>query len=77
VEEGVDFTQLAAQVKRTFHKYGIHSSCIQPEFVPRNFQNNIYCSQNCVQECKEDWCCGKTAKAQQDRLIEYASSTEL
>jgi zinc transporter 1 len=38
VEEGADFTNLVNEVKRIFHEAGIHSSAIQPEFVPRNFQ---------------------------------------
>jgi len=61
VEEGADFSNLVREVKRIFHEAGIHSSAIQPEFVPRNFQDVQYCEQNCVQECDEDWCCKKSA----------------
>jgi zinc transporter 1 len=35
-EEGVDFPHVAAEVKKIFHSHGIHSSTIQPEFVPRS-----------------------------------------
>lgn len=35
-EEGSDFSHLVKDVKKVFHDKGIHSSSIQPEFVPRN-----------------------------------------
>ena len=35
VEEGSEFTQIVNEVRRILHEYGIHSSSIQPEFVPR------------------------------------------
>jgi hypothetical protein len=35
VEEGADFTNIVREVRKLLHDYGIHSSSIQPEFVPR------------------------------------------
>jgi len=62
VEEGVDFTPLALEVKKIFHEAGIHSSSIQPEFIPRSQPTTMYCLQNCVPDCEEEWCCKRTAK---------------
>eukprot|EP01104_Vermistella_antarctica_P006008 TRINITY_DN16744_c0_g1_i1.p1 TRINITY_DN16744_c0_g1~~TRINITY_DN16744_c0_g1_i1.p1 ORF type:complete len:514 (+),score=112.97 TRINITY_DN16744_c0_g1_i1:94-1542(+) len=60
-EEGVDFGRIVKQVKQVFHEHGIHSTAIQPEFVPvvsgLNHDDSNVCLQNCVEECKEDWCC--------------------
>jgi len=72
VEEGVDFTSLVQEVKRIFHEAGIHSSTIQPEFVPRNFQDTNVCEQNCVQECDEDWCCKRSADRRKEMSEEYS-----
>jgi len=77
VEEGADFTNLVNEVKRIFHEAGIHSSAIQPEFVPRNFQDIPFCEQNCVRECDEDWCCKKTADKQKDEVAMYSLDSEV
>jgi len=77
VEEGADFTNLVNEVKRIFHEFGIHSSAIQPEFVPRNHQDANFCEQNCVKECEEDWCCKKTAKKQKSIMEQFSISTEV
>jgi len=77
VEEGVDFTHLVTEVKKIFHDFGIHSSSIQPEFVPRNFSNTTFCNQNCVRECEEDWCCKKTADKTKSFADEFSIKTEL
>jgi zinc transporter 1 len=77
VEEGADFTTLVNEVKRIFHEFGIHSSSIQPEFVPRNFQDTAYCEQNCVRECDEDWCCKKTATKQRQLMEQFSISMEV
>jgi len=77
VEEGVDFTHLVTEVKKIFHEFGIHSSSIQPEFVPRNFSNTTFCNQNCVRECEEDWCCKKTADKTKAFVNEFSIKTEL
>lgn len=61
-EEGVDFPHVAAEVKKIFHSHGIHSSTIQPEFVPRSHGQRPNCEQNCVKDCDEDWCCKEENK---------------
>jgi zinc transporter 1 len=38
VEEGAEFSEVVEEVKKVLHEFGIHSSAIQPEFVPRNYQ---------------------------------------
>jgi len=65
VEEGGNLGDVLYHVKKIFHEYGIHSSAIQPEFVPPTTTQKNFCAQNCVEECEEDWCCKKTA----DRII--------
>eukprot|EP01027_Heterolobosea_sp_BB2_P007397 GEZU01011019.1.p1 GENE.GEZU01011019.1~~GEZU01011019.1.p1 ORF type:complete len:321 (+),score=58.88 GEZU01011019.1:431-1393(+) len=52
-----DFMALAAKVKKIFHKHGIHSSTIQPEFVGSNWKRGSACELECDPECHEDWCC--------------------
>jgi len=61
-EEGSDFNNLAAEIKTIFHTYGIHSTAIQPEFVPRNHPGEEFCQQNCVEDCSEPWCCKTSAE---------------
>jgi len=73
IEEGVDFTNLVTEVKKIFHNFGIHSSSIQPEFVPRNHSSLQYCNQNCVTECDEDWCC----KKKREQIEEFSIQTEI
>lgn len=75
VEEGVDFNLVVSEIKRTFHKYGVHSTTIQPEFVPRNHSTTPYCVQNCVKECEEDWCCKKTAENTKQLAKEFSINT--
>jgi len=62
VEEGADFINLVSEIKKIFHEAGVHSTSIQPEFLPRNAPTTIFCLQNCVKDCDEDWCCKKTAE---------------
>ena len=45
------------QTQAVFHKYGVHSTAIQPEFT--QIMKSKECEQNCVEECAEDWCCKK------------------
>eukprot|EP01114_Cavostelium_apophysatum_P001631 TRINITY_DN1142_c0_g1_i1.p1 TRINITY_DN1142_c0_g1~~TRINITY_DN1142_c0_g1_i1.p1 ORF type:complete len:462 (-),score=135.31 TRINITY_DN1142_c0_g1_i1:101-1486(-) len=77
IEEGVDFTNLITEVKNIFHKFGIHSTSIQPEFVPRNHATGAFCGQNCVKECQEDWCCKKSADHTKKVQEEFSIHTEL
>ncbi|KAL6076617.1 Zinc transporter 1 [Balamuthia mandrillaris] len=57
MEEGIPFTPTMNRIKEIFHDYGIHSTTIQPEFVPKNHPIKQFCETNCVRECTEDWCC--------------------
>lgn len=36
VEEGTMWNDTVKKVKKTMHQHGIHSSTVQPEFVPKN-----------------------------------------
>jgi len=52
------FKQVVARCKKVFHKYDIHSSTLQPEFVIRSPANRVeVCKENCITDCPEDWCC--------------------
>jgi len=77
VEEGVDFTHLVNEIKKIFHDFGIHSSSIQPEFVPRNHLSLHYCNQNCVIECEEDWCCKQKSEHHSKQVEEFSIKTDL
>jgi len=76
LEEGVDFNHLVSEIKKVFHEFGVHSSCIQPEFVARNV-NSTYCNQNCVVECEEDWCCKQTAEKTKKFIKEFSVNTQI
>lgn len=76
LEEGGNLGDILYHVKRVFHKNGIHSSSIQPEFVlSQNSQD--FCVQNCVEECEEDWCCKKTKDRRRSIQEEYTTQTEI
>ena len=78
VEEGPEFSGIVQQVKSIFHKSGIHSSTIQPEFVPKSTAEAApYCMENCLPECSEDWCCKKTKKTHQKKLSQFRIDSEL
>lgn len=78
VEEGADFTNIVKEVRKLLHDYGIHSSSIQPEFVPRTTNKPAdYCEENCVQECDEDWCCKKSADKKKKMDKEYSIKTHV
>jgi len=77
VEEGVDFNTLVSDVKKIFHQFGVHSTTIQPEFVPRNTTTSLFCNQNCVKECDEDWCCKKSAEKTKLFVNEFSIHTEM
>jgi zinc transporter 1 len=61
-EEGSDFNAISKTFKHIFHEHGIHSTSVQPEFVPIHHQMTEFCEQNCVEDCEEDWCCRKSAE---------------
>jgi len=51
-----NFKSIAKNVKQVMHKFGIHSTTLQPEFIHKDSSID-YCDQNCVKDCPEDWCC--------------------
>eukprot|EP01120_Amphizonella_sp_Union-15-10_P017312 TRINITY_DN9583_c0_g1_i1.p1 TRINITY_DN9583_c0_g1~~TRINITY_DN9583_c0_g1_i1.p1 ORF type:complete len:418 (+),score=50.70 TRINITY_DN9583_c0_g1_i1:40-1293(+) len=63
----VDVVDLLKSVRKVLHKWGIHSSTIQPEIIEEDQQLSIdslyqdFCTENCVTGCDSDWCC-KTPK---------------
>ncbi|KAM9980297.1 hypothetical protein ACTFIZ_006556 [Dictyostelium cf. discoideum] len=71
IEQGREFQSIASKLRKIFHKEGIHSTSIQPEFLPVNSltggatSDPNFCIQNCVDDCEEEWCCKKSA----DRII--------
>jgi len=52
-----NFELIVSRCKKILHRFGIHSSTLQPEFVARDQMGIPVCSSNCIQSCKEDWCC--------------------
>jgi len=72
-KEFVSFDQIAARVRRVFHRIGIHSITLQPEFIS-DYHKGSHCSHYCVPECDEDWCC----KSDQDSIpiVDYNSTTK-
>jgi len=77
VEEGSDFTNVVKEVRKLLHDHGVHSSSIQPEFVPRTNKALDFCEENCVEECEEDWCCKKNATKKKKLLKEYSLDSKL
>jgi len=81
VEEGADFNVLTMEIKKIFHEAGIHSTSIQPEFIPRSQPTTVFCLQNCIPKCDEDWCCNRTAKKMRKQwgveLKTFSSSSNL
>jgi len=78
IEEGADFMHILTEIKRIMHDNGIHSTTIQPEFVPRAVtKTGEFCEQNCVKDCEEDWCCKQPATQKQTLEIEYSNATDL
>jgi len=53
------YEKVVARCKKVLHKFGIHSSTVQPEFVPIGSSTATpeMCASNCAANCKEDWCC--------------------
>jgi len=46
-----------ASLKVALHKFGIHSSAIQPELVKQPEKPSRSCEENCVKSCERAWCC--------------------
>ncbi|XP_049850958.1 probable zinc transporter protein DDB_G0282067 isoform X2 [Schistocerca gregaria] len=53
----LDWDSVQKKVREIFHKFGIHSLTIQPEFIELPQEDFKICKQNCLPECLEDWCC--------------------
>ena len=66
VEEGTDFAFVKERVREVFHAHDVHSPTIQPEVVPMHFEGANYCTENCVQDCSEDWCCRKVKESAEE-----------
>jgi len=69
----ISFEAIGSRVKKVFHKIGIHSITLQPEFISDYKKQQSGCEQYCVRDCDEDWCC----KTDQTDLIvmDYNSTT--
>lgn len=50
------FEHISSQMKKVFHRNGIHSVTIQPEFVGDNQPKRV-CTNMCVEDCLAEWCC--------------------
>jgi len=61
-EIGADEENIIKKVKQIFHENNLHSSAIQLEKSNTSKSTLSYCSQNCIKDCKEDWCCKKMKK---------------
>jgi len=71
--DSISFDNIASRVKKVFHKIGIHSITLQPEFIPEN-KRDTNCEQYCVKNCDEDWCC-KTEEFELP-IIDYNSTAK-
>ena len=57
----VEYMKVASDLKKLFHKNGIHSTTIQPEFLEdENDQKNCYL--DCKDNCTPNTCCGGQTK---------------
>jgi zinc transporter 1 len=57
-DEIQSYMEIASQIKETFHRYGIHSSTIQPEFVYSDQSEDSVCLLQCLKDsCQEKLCC--------------------
>ncbi len=58
-----EYMKNAAKIKAFFHKRGIHSTTIQPEFTDYNCSKqqdtDVSCLIECVTNCVKDTCCGE------------------
>ncbi|KAK5584611.1 hypothetical protein RB653_006225 [Dictyostelium firmibasis] len=83
IAKGKDFQVIASKLKKIFHKEGIHSTSIQPEFLqPNSFtggasSDSNYCVQNCVDDCEEEWCCKKSADRIKMRNLPYSNIVDI
>jgi zinc transporter 1 len=79
-DENQNYMDLATNIKKTFHLYGIHSSTIQPEFIYSGDKvNNTVCLLQCHNEsCNQKTCCVKLEESSiyesQSAVTESSSS---
>ncbi|XP_076451166.1 proton-coupled zinc antiporter SLC30A1-like [Babylonia areolata] len=62
-----EYMDIAAKVKDLFHREGIHSTTVQPEFIEITREPTLECKLPCIdrnRDCIQDTCCGATPKAQ-------------
>jgi len=75
-----DFNQsenIKEEIKKIFHRYGIHSSTIQVEVISAEKDHDPYvCKHNCKVDCREDWCC-KGENEVQRAIVDIPPSTTI
>jgi len=65
---------ISAKIRKVFHKVGIHSITLQPEFVPDHKKSSTDCENYCVKDCEEDWCCKENQNS--FPLVDYNSTAK-
>lgn len=68
----VEYMKLASDLKKLFHKFNIHSTTIQPEFIDdENMEKK--CILECKTYCNPNTCCGEispsSAKQPDNQLV--------
>jgi len=59
----VEFFNVAVNIKQVLHKYGVHATTIQPEFVDTEEAKQIDCNIMCQStKCQEKLCCAEDNK---------------
>jgi len=79
IHDKVDFPSLCDKVKLILHRAGIHSTTVQPEFVPKGTyfhknesdQQHDVCNEPiCGSECLDEQCCANTTGVDEEQLSE-------
>jgi zinc transporter 1 len=71
VRDDMQAHDLVQKVKKVLHKYGVHSTTIQPEFFSDTLAESkqleagdcVFPEGNCVQDCQEERCCPPKRRA--------------
>jgi len=66
--DAANFKIICASIKKVMHKFEIHSSTVQLEFI-HNENIGEDCEQNCVRNCLEESCC----KSEKSTLTQYTT----
>jgi len=61
---------ISAEVKKILHSHGLHSSTIQMETL-KTPSHPVYCPENCVKNCTEEWCCDKLKESELKNMKHY------